>query len=657
MASTDSLHAAFGAQLELEVTSELQHISRLLELSAQELFFKWESYVLKMGVDTTSLNVKTVRDFKKDLQDALERETRSKGPPVPHSAVKKSTVTPRGKSDVFGMLDGMASVTPGPAKRKNYALETPVSKSIKATRDSSPATRTPTTPGANVAFGKRARAGEVEQSINHQIPAAKPPETPPTAPRVTLKANVELPKFAYKTMAMKLSEASEILDDRIDTFTELVQAHHKLPDSAFGNPAAQSSAEIVAVGRIACDQANGRLNAESVVLETSRRMGAGLRIPLKFAQGLGYDLFPGKITAVKGTNVGGGYFTVAEILDVPLLGPPASTPAELDIHKDRLVGANGDARPLQILVASGPFTTDLDFSFATFHSLLEKARENVVDVLLLSGPFIDLEHPIVASGDFEAHIPPEAKLSPDRSTLQDVFRLMISEPLQQLSKAVPSITIILVPSVRDAASGHVSWPQDRFFKAPLGLPKNVQVVANPMLMSINEMVVGVGSQDILFELRKENVHRAASGGGTMETDFLERVTRHVIEQRHFYPIFPAQARGSLPPPTAIPGEVPSVDGEKRLPVGANLDLSYLKLGEWINVRPDILILPSILSPFVKVIEGVMCINPGSLCRKRGTGHFAILNILPRTVTDQEREDEAPLAHEVGSRARVDIVRT
>lgn len=605
MADTDTLHELFappGTQLTSDVLNELQHVARLHSLSAQEMFYKWESYVIKMGTENIKLDFKTVRDFKKDLEDALERESRAKGHVV-QSAGKKTAATPRagGGGDVFGMIDGMASATPGAKmKRKTNDFATPASKSVKNGAQSSPAdAKTPAAPGQGVAFEDRQNAGQIVESLNSQLPAAEVPAEAPTEARVKLKANTELPKFAYKPMAMKLSESSEILDDRIDMFTDLVQSHHQLPDSAFGNPAAQSTAEIVAVGRIACDSPNGKLNAASVVLETSRRMGAGMRVPLKI-EGQGYDFFPGKIVAVRGTNVSGEYFSVSEMLPMPSLPVAASTPAAFDIHNDRLTSANGETRALSILAASGPYTPDTDLSFLAFYTLLEKAKLSLADVLILTGPFLDLEHPLVASGDFEPYLPSDAKIQPDRATIQDVFRALIAQPLARLAAALPTITIILVPSIRDAISKHVSWPQDRFPKAPLGLPKQVQVVTNPITLSINEMIVGISSQDVLSELRRENVHQGGKGA-QFGDDLLARLANAVIEQRHYFPLFPPVGRDSLPRPSAVPGE--QVDGgaeELRMPVGASLDLGYYKLGEWLNVRPDILILPSALNPFAKV---------------------------------------------------------
>ena len=59
-----------------DILLELQSIARLHSLSASEVFFKWESYCLKMGSEETKLNYDTVRDFKKDIQEALERDAR-----------------------------------------------------------------------------------------------------------------------------------------------------------------------------------------------------------------------------------------------------------------------------------------------------------------------------------------------------------------------------------------------------------------------------------------------------------------------------------------------------------------------------------------------------------------------------------------------------
>jgi DNA polymerase alpha subunit B len=588
------LFASSNPNIPGDVLHELLSITRLLSIDAQELFYKWESYVLKMGTENTKLEYKTVKDFKKDLQDALERDTRAKGH---HAAPRRSmAATPRAGTsggDMFDMLGEMTSTTPRNVKRKAGDFQTtPTSKTAKNGIHSSPTPIPSRDNSASTSFADRQNAGHVMETLNGHIPAATPAEDPATESRVRLKANTEMSKFAYKPMAMQLSSASEI--------TELIQEHHNLPDSSFGNPAAQSSSEVVAVGRIACDQPDGKLNAASVVLETSRRMGAGMRVPLKFENGTGYDLFPGKIVAIRGTNVSGEYFSVSETLPLPLLPPAASTPSELEVYNERLADASGETRPLSYLVASGPYTPETDLTFPALHSLLSTATTQRPDVLILTGPFLDLEHPLLASGDFENQLPQDTKLNPDTATMTDVFRALIANPLHRLAQSHPTITIILVPSVRDVISKHVSFPQDRLPRAALGLPKQCQIVTNPITLSINEVVFGISSHDILSELRRENVYAPGKSGAGFNDDLLARLSGHLIDQRHYFPVFPAQSRENLPKMAPVPGEVPAPGQEERQPIGANLDISYLKLAEWLKVRPDVLILPSTLTPFAKV---------------------------------------------------------
>jgi DNA polymerase alpha subunit B len=396
--------------------------------------------------------------------------------------------------------------------------------------------------------------------------------------------NTDIKKFGYKPMAMRLAESSEILDERIDEFMSIIQKHHNLDDSAFGNAAAQGTNEIVAVGRIASDTAEGKLNSASLVLETSRRVGAGIRVPLKIdALTTSWQFFPGQIVALRGINASGAYFTVSEVLQTPLLPVPGSSIQSIDAVNERLGVSNESAgQPLNIMFASGPYTAEDNLDFEPLQALCSKAADEMVDALVLTGPFLDIEHPLLATGDFDL---PEAKGADSDATLNTAFRLWISTPLQRLCSAVPSITIILVPSVRDAVSKHVSWPQDQLLKKDLGLglAKQVKTAPNPCTISLNETVIGISSQDILYELSREQV----SGGGGGQ-DLMTRLPRFLIEQRHFFPLFPPVSRHQLP------------KGSGPKATGACLDLGYPELGEWLNVRPDVLVVPSMLTPSVKV---------------------------------------------------------
>ncbi|KAK0664329.1 DNA polymerase alpha subunit B [Lasiodiplodia hormozganensis] len=668
------LNELFGspnAALPQDVLLELQSLLRLHSISAQELFYKWESYSIKMGPDTI-LTLKTARDFKKDIQDTLERENRAK---AAHGRSDKrtaaSTRAGAGNADVFGVLDGIFPSTPhgasrtqvnGSAAKRKSTFESPAAKATKSNIQSSPQTPLAAN-GAGAAatsFADRPNAGQIMETLNGQIPLPEPPTESPAESRIKLKANTELAKFAYKTMAMKLSEASEILDDRIDEFLQIVQEHHELEDGAFGNPASQSTSEIVAVGRIASDSSEGKLNAASLVLETSRRTGAGLRVPLRVDNLPSYSFFPGQIVAVRGSNPAGSFFMAKELLEIPLLGPAASTPSELDLANARLA-STGDmdvddsetpTRPLGIMVASGPYTPGHVLDFAAFHALIETVLESRPDVLVLNGPFLDIEHPSIINGDFD--IPDNAIPNPDKATLKDVFRYHISNPLNHLASQHPSITIIIQLSVRDAIAKHVSFPQDRAKRQEFGLPRQASIVTNPVTITINEIVVGITSLDILDMLRREE---CVSEKAKM-TNAMARWSANIISQRSFCPVFPPTAREAYPKIDADrDGAAAGQEDEEvdLLPVGAVLDTSYLKLAEWLNVRPDVLITPSALTPFAKVINSVVILNPGTLSKKRGPGTFARMTILPATVTDEEREENDVVAHKLFERSRVDIV--
>lgn len=391
-------------------------------------------------------------------------------------------------------------------------------------------------------------------------------------------------------MSMKLSETSEILDDRIDDFANLVMDHHKLDADALGSAATQSTTEVVAVGRIASDSPEGRLNAASLVLETSRRTGGGLRIPLNMEKIKGYQFFPGQIVALRGSNISGHNFTVTEVLEIPLLPNAASSPAAMSAHRQKLLGGpdamdtDSEPMPLNIVFASGPYTTDDNLDFEPLHQLCSVAADTYADAVVLSGPFIDVDHPLIASGDFD--LPEEANIDPDTATMATVFKYMISPALNRLVSANPTVTILLVPSTRDIIEKHVSWPQDSFPRKELGLPKTAKIVGNPMTLSINEAVLGISSQDILWELKGEEV----IGRPAPTSDMLARLARYLIEQRHYFPVFPPMDRSRYPKTGTAEG----------VPEGSMLDVGYLKLGEMVNVRPDVLVVPSALPPFAKV---------------------------------------------------------
>ena len=107
MAEAQDVNEVFApppaAALTPDVLGEIQSILRIHSTTSQELFFKWEAYTIRMGLETSKVDLDTVRAFKKDLQEALERESRAK---VGRSVERKSHATPKTENigyDAFGM--------------------------------------------------------------------------------------------------------------------------------------------------------------------------------------------------------------------------------------------------------------------------------------------------------------------------------------------------------------------------------------------------------------------------------------------------------------------------------------------------------------------------------------------------------------------------
>lgn len=84
------------------------------------------------------------------------------------------------------------------------------------------------------------------------------------------------------------------MDDRIDYIAEVIAEHYGL-EEGYSNPNRTTQELVTAVGRICCDATDGKLNSKSIMLESSRTLGMGKRIPLDISNVKDYSLFPGQV--------------------------------------------------------------------------------------------------------------------------------------------------------------------------------------------------------------------------------------------------------------------------------------------------------------------------------------------------------------------------
>ena len=451
------------------------------------------------------------------------------------------------------------------------------------------------------------------------------------APRAALAVGTDLRAWNYRYMFEKKGERSLELDNRLDHMAEVIA--HAFSLDELSDPSIPSQESVYTVGRITVRVDAGephRLTPQTLMLEASRMLGNGQRVALALepechvryawsddAAGASstVGLFPGMIVGLRGRNGSGGRFVASEILMPPALPHPATAAAEL---REQYTAQDG---VLRFAVASGPYTAPDDLEFAPWHAFMDHVEHARPDVVVLLGPFLSEAHPRLVQGDVD-EMP------------TDIFRRHIAHRLAQLVERSPATLPVLVPSTSDIFHPHHAFPQPFIDKADpaLGLPKRVRCLPNPCVFYINELALGVSTADTLGDLQREElVQRVAAPDSVRRgADPMVRLSRHVLGQRSFYPLFPPSAASRLP-----------------------LDLSHSALCTLEQVTPDLLLLPSRIKPFLRVVDSAVIVNPGQLGAHSGHDAFARIQVEPLAPTGP---DEL-VVHELYRRARVELVHT
>ncbi|KAG7094228.1 hypothetical protein E1B28_007834 [Marasmius oreades] len=413
----------------------------------------------------------------------------------------------------------------------------------------------------------------------------------------------------YLYMYEKLSERSEVLDERIDEFAELVREHYGITE--LGDPSSASDAKVVVVGRITYDSetppSNAKLTEATLTLESSRMISKGVRVPIRFEESIkirggakgagGLALFPGAIVALRGKNGSGDWFLASEILTLP---PMKNSPSSVSVPT-KPDPATADTS-FSMVVCCGPYTPDSDLKFAPWQSLLKKLKTSRPPVIVLTGPFLDYTHPLIERGEID-----ETPLA--------LFHRIFLDPLRQLLDSSSGSIAILVPSVRDLISSHAVYPQCEFRSEVTKHDARIHLLPNPARFSVNGVTFASTTVDVLFHLRKEEITKRGEEIDSIAPQFPEDTgsdsmgnsCRHLLQQRSFYPLFPV--------PSDVAAEV-------------NLDVSHsqaLKLNggdtDESEFAPDVFIILSKLKQFSKRVNSTLFINPSCVSK----GIYATLN--------------------------------
>lgn len=623
---------------------------------------------LKNKYDVWSLNAANTRPANPTLslddlanfeQHALRNKATLKEPNTDASAaaLKKSAPRPleprprfskESATDLMSLaFAGAASATPAPKRLR------PDPRSL-----ASPAAVGPGVASPGSSFATRTDPGKVLVHLNAELGLATSAETP-----VAVELRDAHASGAADYMWERLEERARLMDEAVDALErELTHRHDGArakgaadattttaaeaasagpaaadaaaaaadPEPAAAEPASGTAAPAAAasdgsiprvsaiisasperatfVGRICCE-GEGKLNPKSVFLEGSRRLSNGCRSRLDLSESQGYALFPGQVVALVGVNLLGHTILVERFLERAAVAHPTAAPPP------------PPSAPFNIITATGPFTCTDDLSYAPLDELLRQAKRRHAAAVVLLGPFIDDAHPKL--GDNRSPAPfPTLFASRVLRKLEDF--------VEALGESAPQI--VLVPSTRDAHHTPV-FPQPPFAAEA---SHRIHFAPNPAQLNVGGVGLACCSADVLFALGASELALAPKDGA-VRPDRMARLASHVLQQRLFMPL--------LPPP---------IDRERGpMPVDQVGNLRHGAL-----YKTDILLMPSELAPFAKLVDGdTLCVNSGRLTRKQAGGNYAIIGVHPcARAAGEDIRDEVVDAESDGPKMAVEIAR-
>ncbi|PWA22338.1 hypothetical protein CCH79_00012584 [Gambusia affinis] len=180
-------------------------------------------------------------------------------------------------------------------------------------------------------------------------------------------------RSGYKYMFQRLRDVRNVLSEKIEEMGEKLRSHFSIEEfSAVSLPAQDS---ITVLGQICCD-GNGKLNAQSVLLEAGPEHGGQL-VPVDLSELKQYSLFPGQVSVQQ------------------VIWPPREVEHAKEVGWRRthhLTENSNMVEPLNILVACGPYTPSDSLTFDPLIDLINVIVRDRPDVCLLFGPFVDSKH-------------------------------------------------------------------------------------------------------------------------------------------------------------------------------------------------------------------------------------------------------------------------
>lgn len=634
--------AKFGPKADdPEIITKCKQLIDLFGLSSEELFLKWETYVVTTSTveDNIQLSVENLTKLQDYIQKQIVKENQKTSTNDAHAMRPVIRGTPNSS------MTNIVVSSPVSSTRKRRKLETPHAHRSDMSDDSSffsaRSTSSPLVSSDHEDSPSKShmkQSGSILETLNGEILSNTDSKANPIKPK--LVASFDPAKYKFRTMNQKLLEVADYLDDQIDRMAQVILEQNHFETSDFGNPCLQSQTEILAVGRIVPDSPStdfdADLNSNSLFFETSRSGGIGQRVRLGLNKLKDYSLFPGQIACFRGMNQTGDLFVVSQQYQIPFLGSPVSALTDLESYQAQLA----DSPAMKVVVTSGPYCPSREMNFELLAKFVDRMNNEVKpSSIIMFGPFIDVNHRQIREGTLNF-----PGLDPQPQTLDEVFKMVVAPILRRLTCQ----QVILIPSTKDVTTDHAAYPQKMFERKHMGLKKNFKCFPDPATFSLNEVFIGCSNNDVFRDLKDVNF-----GQPLLESRF-NRVSEHVLEQRRYYPSFPG---GMKRKHSSVLSSTDFDNQDQLYTSGADLHASYMGLAEFPDSLPDILIIPSELKHFAKVVKNVLILNPGNFIKMNRNGSYALISVKKPDITDFSKVGENRYLNNIWKRARVDIFRS
>lgn len=615
------------------VVCQAAEICRRFQIDPESLLFKWKAHASnrQLGSDTIP-TVKTLSEIKTELERSEQRSKKSVTHNTSHPAGSYDkdnvgAVFNNDFADLFGVEAETLGGTTGDEKSADggSSFKTPARAGRRsrlatgglagiATPQSTTKDQTPTPVNKN--YSSRQNAGTVETVYN-------PMKFDVNTKNMKHPTELGIAAFEgpdqYRYMFQKIRDIADVIDERIDVLGERITKKHELlktvdndgkeSTSQLAHVALPNQEEVTVVGRICLDAAGeGKLNAKSVILEGSRMTSSGARVQLNLDNLPSFAIFPGQIVAAKGINATGTNFLPSMIYQGAQYPMMRSSP---EVFLDNYFSGNDDGvQVVDLMVASGPFTTVDDLSYAPLDDLIDVIKRESPDAVVLLGPFIDEKHPVIKSGQLDV-------------TYDMFFEAIVERIAENVITPNTTTELIFLPSLKDVHHDDV-YPQPAFKLPERFEHERIHCLSNPSTFMIKEVTIGCSTTDTLMDLGKQETSRSQGG------DRIGRLANHVLQQRSYYPLLP-----------------PAPD--------VNLEYNQFSHVNLPKITPDIMLMPSDLVHFAKNINGSLVVNPGRLTKRSSGGTYAKISIhAPRRNDIPESSGRIP--HGVHDRSVVQIVR-